>query len=193
MTPNQHQTHIPLIVQEAAKIIDLMISNQQRTDYRIQMMDFPIEDRTRHQLFKAADDINKSLWTIRFLAFTQVTEKGQGYNASEGIPHEPESKIPDNIYLKDITHPLIHEPIGYPLWPDTGITPDEETYKLNKAIERTSYTYTKIYEFNQQTDALSTSKRTQDHFDEAMNCAYTRLKLQYHILLKARDVLEFNL
>ena len=193
MTPDQHQTHIPFIVQEAAKIIDLMINNQKQIDNMIQTMLFPIEDRTRHQLFKLADDINKSLWTIRFLAFTQVTEKGEGHDASEGIPHEPESKLPNKMYLEDITHPLVHEPIGYPLWPDTGVTLDEETTNLNTAIERTSYTYTTLYEFNQQTDVLSTSKRTQDHFDEAMNCAYTRLKLQYHILLEARDVIEFDL
>ena len=193
MTPNQHQTHIPIIIQEATKMVDIMLGNQARTDFEIQLMHFPIEPSVRHQLFKAADDINSSLRTIRFLVLTKVIEKHDGYNIRDGIPREPESKMPENMNIELVTDPLVHEPIGYPLWPDRNDLLDKETANLNEALERTSYTYTKIHEFNRKTEEYSTSDKTQCCFDAAMNCAFMRLKMQYHILLEARDTIEFDL
>ena len=174
-------------------MITAMSRNQMKIRSEMLLKPFPIGNNDRHLFDNADYDIMNGLQVIWFLIFTQVNENVEGYDASKGVPHKPIAKMPYNRCHESITKPLVHEPIGYPLWPSTSIPLNKETEKLNIALESTRYSYTKIHEFNLQTEAFSTSEKTQAYFDEAMNCTYTRLKLQYHILLEARYNLKFGL
>ncbi len=183
MTPQQH-THIPLSIQAAAKMIKEMISAQNIIENDIEAGNIKLADEDKPLFHTLACDIDFYLNTIRFLIFSKVTEATAGYDPRNGTPGEPQTEVPDDMTAELITDELKHEP--------NTDRPDLSGYQADKltdidgAMAITEGAYTTIHEFNPQTKDYSASEEVQASFDEAMQYAFTTLKIQYHILIKAK-------
>ena len=183
MTPQQH-THIPLSIQAAAKMIKEMILAQNIIEGDIETGNIKLTDEDKPLFHNLACDIDFYLNTIRFLIFSKVTEATAGYDPRNGTPGEPLTEVPDDMTAELITDELNHE--------TTTDRPDQSRYQADKltdidgAMATTEEAYTAIHKFNPQTKDYSASEEDQASFDEAMQYAFTTLKIQYHILIKAK-------
>ena len=183
MTPQQ-RTHIPLSVQAAAKMFKEMISAQHIVESDIRAGNIRLTDEDKQLFHTLALDIDFYLNTIRFLIFSRIIEATAGYDPRDGSPGTPQTEVPDDMTTELITDKLKHETTTDR--PDqSGYMSDEPT-DIDGAMVITEDTYSEIHRFNQQTNGYSPSDEIQECFDEAMQGAFTTLKIQYHFFIKAK-------
>ena len=185
MTETHQHLHIPLSIQNAAEMINDMIAVQRGIATDIESGNIRLTDEDK-PLFDTLDrDIDFYLNTIRFLIFSKFTHAIAGYDPRDERIGEPLTEVPDGMTVELITDELNHEPNTDR--PDQSGSQTDKLTDIDGAIAITEGVYTDIHEFNPQTTDYSTSEDNQASFDDNMQYAFTSLKIQYHMLLKAKD------
>ena len=183
MTPQQ-RTHIPLSVQAAAQMFKGIIAAQHIVERDVRADTIKLADDDKLLFHTLACDIDFYLNIIRFLIFSRIIEATAGYDPRDGSPGAPKTEVPDDMTAELITDKLKHEPtINQP--DQLGFKSDELT-DIDGAMVITEEAYSEIHRFNQQTNDYSPSEEIQEYFDEAMQGAFTTLKIQYHFFIKAK-------
>ena len=184
MTETHQHLHIPLSIQNAAEMINDMIAVQRGIATDIESGNIRLTDEDK-PLFDTLDrDIDFYLNTIRFLIFSKFTHAIAGYDPRDERIGEPLTEVPDGMTVELITDELNHEPNTDR--PDQSGSQTDKLTDIDGAIAITEGAYTDIHEFNPQTKDYSTSDDNQASFDDNMQYAFTSLKIQYHMLIKAK-------
>ena len=186
MTETHQHLHIPLSIQNAAEMINDMIAVQRGIATDIESGNIRLTDEDKPLFDTLARDIDFYLNTIRFLIFSKFTHAIAGYDPRDERIGEPLTEVPDDMTVELITDELDHEPhISNMKELEAAIKANHWT-DIDGTIAITEEAYTKLHEFNPQTKDYSTSEDNQTSFDDNMQYAFTSLKIQHHILIKAR-------
>ena len=185
MTETHQHLHIPLSIQNAAKMIKEMISAQDIVVRDIESGNIRLTNEDKPLFHTLARDIDFYLNTIRFLIFSKFTQAIAGHDPRDETIGVPLTEVPDGMTVELITDELNHEPNTER--PDQSGSQTDKLTDIDSAIAITEGAYTDIHEFNPQTKDYSTSEDNQTSFDDNMQYAFTSLKIQYHMLIKAKD------
>ena len=186
MTDTHQHLHIPLSIQNAAKMMQDLIAIQRSLAQDIKSGEIRLTDEDKLLFDTLARDIDFYLNTIRFLIFSKFTHAIAGYDPRDERIGEPLTEVPDDMTIELITDELDHElHISNMKELEAAIKANHWT-DIDSDITITEEAYTKLHEFNPQTKDYSTSEDNQTSFDENMQYAFTSLKIQHYILIKAR-------
>ena len=187
MTDTPQHLHIPLSIQNAAKMMQDLIALQRGLAKDIKSGEIRLTDEDKPLFDTLGLDIDFYLNTIRFLMFSKFTQAVAGYDPRDERIGEPLTEVPDDMTIELITDELHHEPHIHNRQELEAAIKTNHWSDIDSEIVTTEEAYTILHEFNPQTKDYSTSESNQTSFDANMQYAFTSLKIQHHILIRARS------